>query len=325
MGSGSTAYPGGDDTFTIPSDPENTPTSSAGDGTRDLPQSIADEGAAIMALEANAAQKPHTHSGGSDGTVILRQSSTHANADTDTSNTSIHHTIGPGAHQASAGNHTHNYNSLTGDPLIICTSVNRPPSPFVGQMIFETDTGVWRQWYAYSTPSPVWQILPMGRVPNFRAEAQTVQAVLREESHALSLTTIIQDFFWGIFGIAQFMVTDVSATDIVIPEPGTYHVHASICWDPSNTYQDQSSVQVTVNGADVGRKNWEWVRGPVNPYSGTAGFSQTNEIEFYYPFQAGDVLRVIAEHNAQETSFLWYNPNPPVRQVCFVECMFHSP
>jgi hypothetical protein len=39
----------------------------------------------------------------------LAQSNTHESADTDSGTTSLHHTIGTGANQAAAGNHTHNY------------------------------------------------------------------------------------------------------------------------------------------------------------------------------------------------------------------------
>jgi hypothetical protein len=37
----------------------------------------------------------------------LAQSNTHASADTDTATTALHHTLGTGANQAAAGNHTH--------------------------------------------------------------------------------------------------------------------------------------------------------------------------------------------------------------------------
>src|SRR5579859_3830704 len=37
----------------------------------------------------------------------LTQANTHASPDTDTATTSLHHTIGGGATQAAAGNHTH--------------------------------------------------------------------------------------------------------------------------------------------------------------------------------------------------------------------------
>lgn len=45
--------------------------------------------------------------------VPLAQSNTHASADTDTAPTAIHHTLGTGANQAAAGNHTHAGAGLT--------------------------------------------------------------------------------------------------------------------------------------------------------------------------------------------------------------------
>lgn len=51
-------------------------------------------------------------------TNALAQSKTHANADTDTSTSSIHHTLGPGPTQAAPGNHTHDgYAPQSGNTL----------------------------------------------------------------------------------------------------------------------------------------------------------------------------------------------------------------
>lgn len=50
-----------------------------------------------------------------DGTTkSLPQSSTHDSPDTDSSTTALHHTLGTGANQAAAGNHTHALTSLSG-------------------------------------------------------------------------------------------------------------------------------------------------------------------------------------------------------------------
>lgn len=143
-------YPGGSDTFTTPSDPEDTPLSSAGDGTRNLVESIKDLGLAITALEANAAVKGHTHAGGSDGTQILVQAHTHASPDTDTAPTALHHTLGTMPNQAAPGNHAHTYDEIISAPFEVCTSLTRPTSPFVGLHIWEIDTNRWRVWGQFS-------------------------------------------------------------------------------------------------------------------------------------------------------------------------------
>jgi len=62
-----------------------------------------------------AAAGNHTHSptdvshihNGNDGSSKLFQANTHESPDTDTSTSSLHHTLGTGSNQAAAGNHTH--------------------------------------------------------------------------------------------------------------------------------------------------------------------------------------------------------------------------
>jgi hypothetical protein len=60
-------YPGAIDSFSVPTLPEATSLSSAGTSTRDHTQSQQDLGGAIVALETNAAQLSHDHSGGQAG------------------------------------------------------------------------------------------------------------------------------------------------------------------------------------------------------------------------------------------------------------------
>jgi hypothetical protein len=145
-----TLYPGGDDTFTEPSLPEETPLSSAGSSNpaRNHVESHRDLGDAVEAIQANASIKTHNHDGTDSrtGGPKLAQANTHQSADTDSGLTAIHHTLGTGANQAAQGNHTHDYNSLPGAPFKICTSSTRPGSPVLGMVIYETDTKAFRQW-----------------------------------------------------------------------------------------------------------------------------------------------------------------------------------
>ena len=60
-----------------------------------------------MALENNVALITHDHAGVSGGTSRLLQMNTHQSADTDSSTSSLHHTLGSGSTQAAQGNHTH--------------------------------------------------------------------------------------------------------------------------------------------------------------------------------------------------------------------------
>lgn len=102
-----TSYPGSNDTFQVPSSPGSTPLSSPGDSGRNHVQLLEDIGDAVEALQANATQTTHSHSGTGINGPKLSQSNTHQGADTDTGPTSIHHTLGAGANQAAAGNHNH--------------------------------------------------------------------------------------------------------------------------------------------------------------------------------------------------------------------------
>lgn len=143
-------YPGAVDVFNVPSLPEDTPLSEAGSASRNHTELHEDINSAVELLEEHAAFKDHDHSG--DGTaqhgLKLVQAYTHEAADTDVQASSIHHTIGPGGTQAAAGNHVHDYlgNTILNKPLIICTSTTHPGQPFVGQLVFETDTSAMRVW-----------------------------------------------------------------------------------------------------------------------------------------------------------------------------------
>lgn len=160
-------YPGnppgsGFDNFTTPSNPAGTPLSEAGTGTRNLTESVGDEGAAITALQQWAALRTHDHSGDGSGVGTgkkLSQTNTHENADTDSSPSSIHHTIDPlgqSPNKAAAANHVHDYTGATivNKPLQKCTSINHPASPQRGDLIWEIDTNVMRVWTQF-TPNDI--------------------------------------------------------------------------------------------------------------------------------------------------------------------------
>lgn len=101
-------FPGSDDSFTEPSSPGSTALSSAGTGSRTHTQHHRDLGDAIEAVQANVAILTHDHSGsGARATSKLAQANTHESPDTDASTSALHHTLGTGANQAAAGNHTH--------------------------------------------------------------------------------------------------------------------------------------------------------------------------------------------------------------------------
>jgi len=156
-------YPeNGFDTFTEPDMPEETPLSGQGSGSRNHVQHHKDLGDAVEVLQRNAALLSHDHSGG-DGdldTAKLLWTNTHQPldagspklADTDSSASALHHTLGTGANQAAPGNHVHDYDSgtIVNKPLIRCLSTNRPASPYLGLQIYETDTNRVRVWAQFT-------------------------------------------------------------------------------------------------------------------------------------------------------------------------------
>lgn len=102
------AFPGANDVFNEPSAPSTTPLGDDGGSGRDMPENHDDLGAAIMAMQAEATLLVHSH----DGTTArhgskLLQANTHESPDTDSGATALHHTIGTGANQGAAGNHSH--------------------------------------------------------------------------------------------------------------------------------------------------------------------------------------------------------------------------
>lgn len=176
------------DTFTVPSDPEGTPLSEAGTGTRDLTESVQDEGLAIMALQAWAALRTHDHSGDGSSTAAgakLAQSNTHQNADTDASTSAIHHTLDPtlsSLTKAAPAKHTHDYNSLPNVPLRKCTSTTRPTGPTLGDTIIETDTNRWRMWSQFS-PSNVANVGMYGTDDFNRTDAADLGSALWSQTY----------------------------------------------------------------------------------------------------------------------------------------------
>lgn len=75
----------------------------------------------------------HDHDGSPESK--LAQANTHESPDTDSSTSSLHHTIGTGANQAAAGNHTH---AGSGVP----SGTSFPGSPSTNDLYFRTDRGL---------------------------------------------------------------------------------------------------------------------------------------------------------------------------------------
>jgi hypothetical protein len=103
-----TLFPGANDVFNVPSTPTTTKLGNKGDSDRTHTQNHRDLGDALVAMQAEATLKIHTH----DSATFrhgnkLAQANTHQSPDTDSGTTSLHHTIGVGANQYASGTHTH--------------------------------------------------------------------------------------------------------------------------------------------------------------------------------------------------------------------------
>lgn len=169
---------------------------------------------------------------------------------------------------------------------------------------------------------PIWQLLNLGAVPYVRAETHVGQEIAVNNMVSAFFDTILEDLF-GFFGLGTIGVQTTMSpnTEIIINEAGHYDVHASIPWDPAYDGFDHAMLGFTVNGQDIGRKNWEFMRG--NGFA--PGFAQTNEMFMHWHFAAGDILRVVCAHNADFQQWLFYDPTAPNVQMAYVDLKFTGP
>ncbi len=298
-----TNYPGGTDAFSEPSLPENTTLSSSGSGTRNHTEHHRDLGDAIEAIQAHAAQKTHNHNGGTGATggPKLVQANTHESADTDASDSSIHHTIGTGAHQAAAGNHTHDYTgaSITNQPFFNCTSVTRPSDPVLGTRIWEHDTNVERAWAQFpDAVAPEWRLLNGGVIPVVRLRQNQNQQINPNGTY-LEWHHELEDPLNYFSSSAK--------TDIVIKDSGLYHIDCAIQWDAQQV-SDRVDVILTLDGLETDVRTQQWVRGGLL----VPGFSQTVSVSGKLRIASGTILRVLAKHNKNSWINSFFDSNTKV-------------
>lgn len=125
-------FPASDDVFTEPSAPASTALASAGDSSRTATVNHADLGSAVVALQVEATLLTHTHDGTTRNGPKLAQANTHQSPDTDSSTTALHHTIGTGANQGAAGNHTHGAPDVWPVGSVFITELAGNPNPTFG-------------------------------------------------------------------------------------------------------------------------------------------------------------------------------------------------
>jgi hypothetical protein len=167
-----------------------------------------------------------------------------------------------------------------------------------------------------------WQLLPIGVKPHIRAETHVTQEVIPIFRSTCWFDTLLEDLF-GFCGRGSitYQTTVDEVSTLTVSEPGHYSIHASIPWDPNYAGFDFSSVGIQVNHQDIGRNNWEFVRG--QGYAPDK--AQTNEIFASWYFAAGDTLTLTAEHNSVSSCYTWYSPTPPNAQMVYLELDFLGP
>lgn len=296
----SSTYPGsppgtGFDDFSTPVNPEGTPLSEAGSSTRNHPEWHDDAGEALENLQHWAALRTHDHSGDSSDVAKggrLTQANTHQSPDTDVALTSLHHTLGTGQYQALPGNYNYDWNATTGTrilnrPYIICTSLTRPGSPFLGQMIFETDTN-FLQVYANTGGGPGWKIVPFLQIPQVQAR----QTVPQELPHPGWVELLWDDV---VNDTANFINTGLDLTQLVVANAGTYVTNLAVQFAP-DIAPNVAQVALFVNGVLSDIRSNVFQRGE----NYIPGFSQTVSAQGPINLQSGDVVTAAVSYIASQ-------------------------
>lgn len=283
-------YPNGIDVFNVPTLPEETSLSSAGTATRNHTQLHDDVNKAVVALQNYASKRDHDHSGDAADTSKggkLKQVNTHQDVDTDASLTAIHHTLGYGAFQAAPGNHTHSIPTQNPIPqnFQICTSSTRP-TPWLGMMIFETDTNQLKIWARTASGTPDWAILfgATAAAPPDVAVSCRLRQGLKQKLVAGGTTL---EWHEELEDTLNFFNPAASLTAVTVRRAGLYQVECSIAWDPQ-IVPDQARMVVCINGVDTAVQGRQFMRGNLF----TPGFSQTLSASGQLKFNADDVLTV---------------------------------
>lgn len=137
----------------------------------------------------------------------------------------------------------------------------------------------------YFASATKWSLLPIGNIPIVRLR-QSKSQKLTNSGTILEFAEEVQDTF-GYFN------KNVSQTDIVIGETGTYDAGATLQWD-TQICPDQAHAVIMVNGQETYIRDSKFLRG-----SGLApGFSQTLAISGSLPLVEGDVVQVKAKYVA---------------------------
>ena len=290
-------YPGDFDAFSVPTLPEETSLSSAGTAQRNHTELHDDINKAVMALEVHAALKTHDHSGidTNQHGPKLKQANTHQDADTDSSPTAIHHTLGPGPNQAAPGNHTHTVAEIP-QHYRLCTSTTRP-NAYPGMMIFEADTNMVKVWATYGdstgwhtvfgAPPPAPVIINPPPVDPPAPKPALVCRLQQNRAQKLDWRGTILEWHDELEDPYNCFNPAASRTSITVRQAGLYQVDCTIQWNPQ-VVPDVAKMVLCINGVETTAKAQQFMRGNLF----TPGFSQTLSVSEKLRFNTDDVLTV---------------------------------
>lgn len=163
--------------------------------------------------------------------------------------------------------------------------------------------------------SPVWQLLPIGDTPRVALAVTGEQSI--HQSGSMIEWDYVQEDNFGFWNTAE-------KENLVITEPGVYHVHASIVWG-TDLIGDHAGTILMINNTPTPNMHWEFVRGNEH----TPGFSQTVDVTGYVRLDLGDRLGVAAAHNGSDIQWTGYKKNyvvasNVVTQLSRLFVTFHS-
>lgn len=255
-------YPAQIDRFSEPVQPQSTALNQSGQTaavgapkTRNHYEHHRDLGDVVEALQENASQTTHDHSGDTADPKAggkLDVANTHENVDPTTD--VLHHQLGSSAWQAAPGNHTHDYESgtIVNAPFVRCLSTNHPGDPgndtprTEGLNIYETDTNRMRVWANFGTGNGLrWNILPTANIPIVRLAQKTAQTL------SPGGTTITwDDELEDNFAYFPAPASNSDKTTLTVTEPGVYQIDLALQWS-TQFVPDLVTVVVCVNGEET--------------------------------------------------------------------------
>ena len=150
---------------------------------------------------------------------------------------------------------------------------------FLGQTTPSSEDWVRVQDSIYYVATNRWTILPVANIPVVRLRQSQAQQI-SPNGTIVEWAEELEDPF-------DFFNVNANKTDIVMKEPGLYHIEAAIQWHPS-TVPDTAMVVVCLNGIETTIRNQQFMRGQAFQ----PGFSQTIPVSGKLRVATNDVVTI---------------------------------